>query len=667
MGQARVRSGRGTGRISLRLEHTGDGPFPDWVKFLATPMSPRPEVLERLHAELTELRAHMLRAEARFFAGDPRVHESYRLSAANLVHYLVLRSADRRELQTALAELGLSSLGRAEAHTLANVEAVLGAVARLLGRENPLEGASLGRPDYGQGQRLLEQHATLLLGPERKSRRVRILVTLPSEAARDPELVRKLVAAGMDSARINCAHDGPAEWQRMIDHLREAEAESGRRVSLLMDLGGPKLRTGPLEPGPAVWKVRPKRDPFGRVVEPARIWLCPAEAPAPAPGPASGVLPVVGLPVAGDGDAVRLEPGESILCLDAREAPRRLEVESIGAGGVWVRLYQTAYFVPGQVLRREDGTPVGHVGPLPRREGELRLRPGDRLVLTRDLTPAPAGDWSKEVGGNRVARIGCTLPQAFDYARPGESIWFDDGRIGGRVLGVDPGHMEVEIVEARPGGEILRADKGINLPDTALALPALTEKDHRDLEFVAQHADAVALSFVNDPKDVIELEDRLRDLGRGELGIVLKIETKRAFERLPELLLASMQSPRDGVMIARGDLAVECGFARLAEIQEEILWICEAAHIPVIWATQVLETLAKTGRPSRAEITDAAMGERADCVMLNKGPHIQSAVAVLDDILRRMEGHQRKKSSRLRALHLARLPQLVDAPQSGPR
>jgi pyruvate kinase len=121
-----------------------------------------------------------------------------------------------------------------------------------------------------------------------------------------------------------------------------------------------------------------------------------------------------------------------------------------------------------------------------------------------------------------------------------------------------------------------------------------------------------------------------------------------------------MQSPRDGVMIARGDLAVECGFERLAEIQEEILWICEAAHIPVIWATQVLETLAKTGRPSRAEITDAAMGERAECVMLNKGPHIDRAVAVLDDILRRMEGHQRKKSARLRALRLARLPSVLD-------
>jgi pyruvate kinase len=106
-------------------------------------------------------------------------------------------------------------------------------------------------------------------------------------------------------------------------------------------------------------------------------------------------------------------------------------------------------------------------------------------------------------------------------------------------------------------------------------------------------------------------------------------------------------------MIARGDLAIECGYQRLAEVQEEILWICEAAHLPVIWATQVLESLAKAGIPSRSEITDAAMGERAECVMLNKGRYIVDAVRILDDILHRMQSHQEKKRSMLRKLRLA--------------
>jgi pyruvate kinase len=126
------------------------------------------------------------------------------------------------------------------------------------------------------------------------------------------------------------------------------------------------------------------------------------------------------------------------------------------------------------------------------------------------------------------------------------------------------------------------------------------------------------------------------------------------------MLLTAMRSPCCGVMIARGDLAVECGFERLAEVQAEILWICEAAHVPVIWATQVLETLAKEGMPSRAEITDAAMGNQAECVMLNKGPYLLSALRVSDDILRRMQAHQTKKRPKLRALQAAHL--LPDEP-----
>lgn len=184
-------------------------------------------------------------------------------------------------------------------------------------------------------------------------------------------------------------------------------------------------------------------------------------------------------------------------------------------------------------------------------------------------------------------------------------------------------------------------------------LPALTARDITDLEFVVRHADLVGLSFASCVEDVEALISHLDRLQGKPIAIMLKIETRRGFENLPKMLLTAMRSPGVAVMIARGDLAVECGFDRLAEIQEEILWICEAAHCPVIWATQVLETLAKDGRPSRAEITDAAMGDRAECIMLNKGPHVVAAMAMLKDVHKRMEAHQKKKSSMLRKLNLA--------------
>jgi pyruvate kinase len=124
--------------------------------------------------------------------------------------------------------------------------------------------------------------------------------------------------------------------------------------------------------------------------------------------------------------------------------------------------------------------------------------------------------------------------------------------------------MQVEITQARPGGEKLMADKGINLPDSRLRLPALTQKDIEDLPFIAGHTDLVGYSFVRSDVDVHELQSRLVQLGGGRLGIVLKIETRTAFEELPSLLLAAMRSPSAGVMIARGDLAIECGYERMA-------------------------------------------------------------------------------------------------------
>jgi pyruvate kinase len=345
--------------------------------------------------------------------------------------------------------------------------------------------------------------------------------------------------------------------------------------------------------------------------------------------------------------------------IDARESKRTLVVVDVTDEGGWAEAAKTTYIVPGTLLRHARTVAKGSVreapvGPLPPLESALSLDRGDLLVLTRGLEPGrPATSDSR----GRVltpARIGCTIPEVFESVRAGEPIRFDDGKIGGLIEKVERREVLVRIMEARPGGAKLRADKGINLPESALRLAALTAKDIEDLSFVARHADVVELSFANTARDVELLEEHLERRGaRPRPGIVLKIETRRGFENLPEMLLTAMRSPRCGVMIARGDLAVECGFERLAEVQEEILWVCEAAHVPVIWATQVLETLAKTGMPSRAEITDAAMGHRAECVMLNKGPHVLTAVQVLDGILRRMQAHQTKKRAMLRHLRLA--------------
>jgi pyruvate kinase len=278
------------------------------------------------------------------------------------------------------------------------------------------------------------------------------------------------------------------------------------------------------------------------------------------------------------------------------------------------------------------------------------LRRGEQVVLSNRLSLGRGAELDEDGRLLRPAMINCTIPQILRDVKAGERVWFDDGKIGGAIKQVTDSEATIEITHAAIDGSKLRSNKGINLPDSDLSVGSLTDKDLEDLEVVAEQADIVGMSFVRSPEDIESLEAHLSQLGRPDIGILLKIETRKAFDNLPLLVLAAMRRSAAGVMIARGDLAVECGYERMAEIQEEILWVCEAAHMPVVWATQVLESLAKKGLPSRAEITDAAMGERAECVMLNKGPHLCDAVTALDDILQRMQDHQVKKSAMLRRL-----------------
>ena len=614
-------------------------------------------VLDRLVRTLTEIRDQCLSVERSFAREIERVDPEYRISARNLLHYLALRQHDLGDIQADLASRGLSSLGRMEAHTLAGLDAVLAALHKLAGRNTERSPEAVPQVDFATGPAILNSHTEELLGRAPHGRAVRIMVTMPSEAAANYGLVRDLLKAGMDVMRINCVHDNSAAWGGMIENLRRAKQETGRRCRVLMDLAGPKLRTGPI--GEAVHRARwkPARDVRGHVIAPARIWITGDRKRAtPARRTASAILPIE------DQTLARLENGMTLRFKDCRDKLRTLKIVRKGRGGFWAESAQSTYVEQGTQLDlvvrgRKRGE--SHVGKLPAVEEAIRLQEGDTLVLTgEDEAGAPA---LRTANGEllRPAHIGCTLPEIFRDSRRGERIFFDDGKIEGVIRRVGRTRLRVEITRTPNSGAKLRSDRGINLPDTKLNLPAFTTKDLADLQFAAQYADMVGLSFVHKPEQVRRLGRQLQKYGAAHLGVLLKIENRMAFEHLPRMLLAGLESPPLGVVVARGDLAVEMGFERLAEVQEEILWLCEAAHVPVVWATQVLETLAQTGRPSRAEVTDAAMSGRAECVMLNKGPHVVEAVRFLDDVLHRMQRHQKKKRAMLRKLAISELTEPV--------
>ena len=578
------------------------------------------------------------------------LREPHRQSAKNLLHYLSLRRHDLRPLQEQLTSFGLSSLGRSESQVAANLDAVLRVLRCML--RQPLGDFETEPSDFSSGRWLLEKNTAALLGPPPQGRNVRIMVTMPTEAGSDYILVRELLASGMNCMRVNGAHDDEVAWAGMIENLRRAERELGKPCTVLMDVPGPKLRTGPTEFIDGVIKVGPKRDRRGNVTETAKIWLTAMEKPEK---PESNARVILTLP----GEWLsQLLSGDRIKFFDARGTACSMKVTAPAGSNRLAESDQTFYLTSDIVLQRfrSGVTGVGsqcRVGPIPKTPQPIVLKPGDLLDLlpNRDAVRSTM----KDPNGNYLEppTIGVTLPEIFFDVKPGEMIWFDDGKIGGVIRAANANKMTVEITRARAKGAKLRADKGINLPDTELKLPALTDADIALLPFIARHADLLGYSFVRRPADIHLLQTELAKIGATDLGIVLKIETRKAFERLPNLILAAMRSSRVGVMIARGDLAVECGYERTGELQEEIMWIAEAAHVPVIWATQVLENLAKKGQPSRAEITDAAMAERAECVMLNKGPYVVQAVQMLDDVLRRMQSHQTKKISWLRQLQLA--------------
>jgi pyruvate kinase len=457
---------------------------------------------------------------------DCVVRAGFAESAANLASYMALRRRDLRTLQRPLMALGLSSLGRLESRVLPTLVAVKAALAALAGLA-PEEGPSA--ETFFAGERRLIERAHELLGMPALSRPTALLVTCPTEAADHPSFMRGLAERSVEAVRINCAHDGPDRCERMIGHARTAEMATGRRFKILMDLAGPKIRTG----------------------------------------------------------EVRL--------------PR--ERERIGKGAL--------------------------------------------------LAIVPAGGLGRIEVDEDYFAMECTLSEALDAVKVGDRVYVDDGKLGAEVERVEPWGALARVTSAAVKGVRLKPEKGLNFPDTHLKVAALTDKDLVDLDFVAAHADGVGFSFVQSAADVAMLQDALAQRRPNDwhtLSLILKIETSQAVHNLPDIVVRAAGRQPTAIMIARGDLAVEIGFARTAEMQEEILWIGEAASVPVIWATQVLEHLVQKGTPSRGEMTDAAMAARAECVMLNKGPYLLEAIDELDRLLGRMEENQHKKTPQLRRL-----------------
>jgi pyruvate kinase len=277
-------------------------------------------------------------------------------------------------------------------------------------------------------------------------------------------------------------------------------------------------------------------------------------------------------------------------------------------------------------------------------KGKVKVQEGQKVWLSDEARGFTAED----------IVISPHVPGIIAMLKKGERVYIDDGMIKCVVETSGKKKAALRIIRISSTKPQIKAEKGINFPDSEINIDPLTEFDKKCLPFICRHADMVGYSFVRYPSDLETLQDALKKHAARPPFIIIKIETPEAVNNLPGLLFHGMRDRVFGTMIARGDLAVEIGFERMGEIQEEILWICEAAQVPVVWATQVLENLNRSGIATRSEITDVAHAAMAECVMINKGNHTIEVIETLRDILHRIGGHHIKKRFTFRPLGIAK-------------
>ncbi len=566
------------------------------------------------------------RNRARVEAALPK----HQFGARNLAHYLGLRRRDIRRLQLALAAAGLSSLGRSEGHVR---DTVLRLCAWLAGEKD----AVADPLDRARAESLLHENTYALFGPRSTERHVFIMLTAPDAVQVTEKWATEVIRAGADVLRINGAHESPAEWSAIAATFKARAAAEGKQGRIFVDLPGPKLRTEIRTLEDAVIHLPRCKDRLGRTVAATEVLLV---------GEHRGGSDVPVPPEWLD----RLKPGDTISFTDTAGRTRTLTVRGPRGTAVLAECDRSLYLRSGLSLEWRRGNSVkgsGVIGRLPRRPKVLELSSGDTFLLN---ATGRSDDPSAQV-------LTFPEPALLEQVQPSERVILDDGKIVAIAQSRGRDGLVCAVQHAVKSPTRLRSGKGIAFPDSTLAVPHLGSQDEAALTFALEHADGVGVSFVNSARDVALVGERIRAARRPGFGMILKLETRGVLRNLPGILFEALKYDPVGLMIARGDLAVELSFERLAEIQEELLCFGEACHLPVIWATQVLDSAAQTGVPTRAEVTDAAMAMRAECVMLGKGPHIATATRMLADIIQKMEAHQFKRRSMLRPLAVAAVAQ----------
>src|SRR5699024_531890 len=344
----------------------------------------------QIYDNLTELYQQIkAESETEFKAIDKNIERNdFRESARNLFAYLALRRRDIRSLQADLSSWGLSSLGRLESRTLFTLESVIRRLGNTIGKDMEIEEPESKQSTAGRNR--LAQNTQLFFGDAPRGRNTRIMVTMPTEASEDKVLLKELIESGMNVARINAAHDNEDTWKAMLDNIHELAEELDKKVKILIDIAGPKIRTE------------------------------------------------------------------------------------------WVF---TKFKKP-------------------------KVKAGDLVRMTKDYTNLPALDDDIKV------TVGCSIPQIFEQLSIDDPILIDDGSIELEVNEIGESEALLLVKRVRGGSVRIKAEKGLNFPETEFDIDILTDEDREAIHFAVEHADMIGCSFIRTTDDIEEIQAEIEKSDR---------------------------------------------------------------------------------------------------------------------------------------------------------
>jgi pyruvate kinase len=558
-------------------------------------------------------------------------------SRDNLLAYLYVKEMMSADLIQAIEDEGLSSIYGHESHIISSLELLLRNLQVAVFQDTDVK-----KVTRQQAKHLIAERARTVLGESRRSRQTRIMVTLDEQLINEPETIEQLLLYDMDIARINCAHGSPEIWEKIIESVRQAEErlrekkQWEKRCRIYMDLPGPKIRVDHIVSNPYPVKLSVRKNEYGQPIQPVTGFLY-LHTPSYLPSEQSDVSFVL---EAATNENVTLVNGDELSFTDVRGRKRRLKVIDVVTPSCFkVGLSNTAYIQEGIWFKHKRfSLLIQSVTPIPMK---ALIKKGTRLQIYFDQ--AHLEEAAKMDG---TVKLTTTLSKALRNVRVGHRLYLDDGKIFATIQNVTNKYIEARVISVGRKIKTIKKGIGMNFPDSLihLTVSSPTDRDLQYIPFISKYADMIGLSFVHAPHDVAKLYHALVEHGAPDLTIIAKIETRAALHNFVRILLEGLKLPSFGVMIARGDLAIEVGFENMSIVQHAILTLCQAAHLPVIWATQVLENLAKKGVPARAEISDVSLGQKAQCVMLNKGPYIVDAVKMLTQVLEKEESHPQKRA-----------------------